>query len=402
MEVEMSKISNIPQHWKLLTLGEALIESQYGTNAPSDSKGNLWIVGMKDIDGGIIDVRNLNNTSLPLAEVKKYLLKKDDILINRTNSYELVGKVGIFNSNIKAVFASYLVRLVANRNLLLPRFLNIWLNSSTAQKTIKRIATRAISQANINPTELKKHCLIPVPPIAEQEKIVFIFDALEQIIEKTEALINAKQKRFEWINYKLIKNTQGAKRVKLGKLLTESRIPDIKNDPKKRLSVRLHLNGVENREFRGTESDGATQYYIRKAGQLIYGKQNIFRGSIGIVPQKFDGYSSSQDIPAFDIDDSVRTDWLFLYISRPSFYKKLELLSAGSGSKRLHPKELFKITIDLPPLQQQKSIAQTLNRAQNEIKLLKELLRQYQDQKRGLMQRLLTGKVRINNKRESK
>jgi type I restriction enzyme S subunit len=116
-----------------------------------------------------------------------------------------------------------------------------------------------------------------------------------------------------------------------------------------------------------------------------------------IVEDNLNGYSSSQDIPAFDIGESIDSEWLLYYISRPSFYKKLEHYSTGSGSKRLHPRELFKIRLYLPPLLKQKQIAKTLNTAKKEITILEKILAKYKSQKKGLMQKLLTGKIRVNN-----
>ena len=211
-------------------------------------------------------------------------------------------------------------------------------------------------------------------------------------------MIDAKERYFGWLRSDIIKSAKNTKPQKFGNFLAESRIPDTISDPKKRLTVRLHLKGVDVREYRGTEKEGSTQYFVRKAGQLIYGKQNIFRGSIGIIAHNLDGYSSSHDIPAFDIAKNVNADWLYWYISRPRFYERLEHFSAGSGSKRLHPKEFFKIYADVPPQEEQKRIAHTLNTAQQEINLLKKLADQYRKQKRGLMQKLLSGEWRIEHK----
>ena len=234
-----------------------------------------------------------------------------------------------------------------------------------------------------------------IPPLSEQKTIADILQTWDTAIEKTEALIAAKEKQFSWLRSGMIRNAKNTTSVLFRDLLTESRIVDKQNDVQKRLTVRLHLKGVDIRDFRGTESEEATQYYVRKSGQLIYGKQNVFRGSIGIVPKKLDGYSSSQDIPAFDIAESIYADWLFWYMSRPAFYKKLEHFAAGSGSKRFHPKELFKLAISTPPLSEQKRIAHNLNTAKREIDTLKTLADQYRTQKRGLMQKLLTGKWRV-------
>ena len=237
-----------------------------------------------------------------------------------------------------------------------------------------------------------------VPPLLEQKAIADLLSTWDTAIEKTETLITAKQQQFDWLHLNLILNAKNTTLKHFSDFLNESRIIDNSNDAQKRLTVRLHLKGVEVRECRGTEIEGATQYFVRKTGQLIYGKQNIFRGSIGIVSEKLNGYSSSQDIPAFDIAESIYPDWLFWYMSRLHFYKKLENFSAGSGSKRLHSKELFKIKIPIPAFPEQKRIAKILNTAKQEINSLKSLTKQYRTQKRGLMQKLLTGKSRINPK----
>ena len=240
-----------------------------------------------------------------------------------------------------------------------------------------------------------KRTKILIPPLPEQKAIADLLSTWDSAIEKTERLIAAKEKRFQWLLDELIGQAKNHKNVTFGSLLKESRIPDDENDPRKRLSVRLHLKGVEVRDQRGTESEGATAYFKRKAGQFIYGKQNVFKGSVGIVPSELDGYSSTQDIPAFDISERVCAEWLLFLFSYPNFYKKLELYASGSGSKRLHPKELFQMRIPLPPIGRQNEIAKVIGAAQKEIDILKSLAEKYKEQKRGLMQKLLTGEWRV-------
>ena len=252
-------------------------------------------------------------------------------------------------------------------------------------------------RANIGQKDLSKIPIV-IPPVNEQKAIASLLEKWDTAIEKTETLIEAKEKRFKWLLKTLISDQQDNpewQKVQLGEILEESQEMDTTNDPTKRLTVRLHLKGVAVREHRGTESENATYYFKRKAGQLIYGKQNIFRGAIGIIPTHLDGYSSSRDIPAFDVSLKVSVDWLYLFFSCSSFYKSLERLSAGSGSKRLHPKELYKLVINLPPILHQKQVACIFDTTQQEIDLLKKLGEQYRTQKRGLMQKLLTGKWRL-------
>jgi type I restriction enzyme S subunit len=102
---------NLPSTWRLLPVGKILLDSQYGTNEPAVECGNTKVVGMKDIQNGKVLTVDLTCSNLREGERNKYLLRRGDLLINRTNSYDLVGKVGSFDSAEEVAFASYLVRL---------------------------------------------------------------------------------------------------------------------------------------------------------------------------------------------------------------------------------------------------------------------------------------------------
>lgn len=321
-----------------------------------------------------------------------------DVLLNITGAS--IGRSCVVPHNVVESNVNQHVCIIRPKASIDARFLSLFLNSWFGQKQICSFQGGGSREA-LNFQQIGKFD-IPTPPIPEQKAISDLLSTWDEAIEKTERLVKAKEKRFKWLLRELIsepRNTQynrECKEVKIGSFLIESRIPDRENNPKKRLSVRLHLKGVEVREYKGTKSDGATLYFVRKAGQFIYGKQNVFRGSFGIVPIELDGYSSTQDIPAFDVADNVDKTWLLFQFSYSNFYKKLELYSSGSGSKRLHPKELFRMKISLPPLKIQKQISDILSSTQQEIAMLKQLLDKYKTQKRGLMQKMLTGEWRVN------
>ena len=164
---------------------------------------------MKDIQNGKVLTVDLTTSNLSDAERARYLLNRGDLLINRTNSYDLVGKVGIFESDEEVAFASYLVRLEIDKAQIRPEYLNYWLNGYLAQAVIKKIATRAISQANVNPTELKKHCHVPLPPFPEQTAIASLLSIWDLVIEKTERLIAAKEREFTALTQKLLHSGTG-------------------------------------------------------------------------------------------------------------------------------------------------------------------------------------------------
>jgi type I restriction enzyme, S subunit len=243
---------------------------------------------------------------------------------------------------------------------------------------------------------------VPLPTISEQKAITAILISCDLNIKLIEQLLVQKKLRKKWLMQQLL---TGKKRLKgfggewtemqLGDFIIESRIPSINNDVNKRITVKLNLKGIEKRDVRGSEAEGATYYFIRKKCQFIYGKQNLHKGAFGIIPDELDGFESSQDIPTFDFQDGVSPSYFMFFMSQESFYQSLEKISTGTGSKRIHPENLFKVNVKFPPIKEQTAIAQVLQAADKEISLLKAKAEKLRVQKKGLMQQLLTGKIRI-------
>ena len=234
-----------------------------------------------------------------------------------------------------------------------------------------------------------------LPALAEQQKMVEILSDCDTVLGNQFEMIKQHEQLLHALIDREMSNPSNSRGVKLGRILSESRRSLTIDDPSKRLSVRLNLKGVEKRVYRGTEAENSTLFFERKAGQLIYGKQNIFNGAIGLVPDELDGYASTQDIPAFDIHEDVDKNWLLSFMSRPNFFKQLERYASGSGSKRLHPEELFRIEVKLPHLDEQLKSSSRLKDARCALEDAKRLGDLLSKQKRGLMQQLLTGKLRV-------
>jgi type I restriction enzyme S subunit len=246
---------------------------------------------------------------------------------------------------------------------------------------------------------------IPLPPLPEQRAIADCLSTWDGAIQVSEQLIRQKELQKKWLMQQLL---TGKKRLKgfsgewrerkLGEFLVESRILSEDSSPDRRITVKLSLNGVEKREVRGTESKDSTLYFIRKAGQFIYGKQNLHKGAFGIIPDELNEFESSQDLPAFDFKDNVNDQYFLLFISQDWFYKSLENIASGTGSKRIHPKSLFKVKVLWPKFAEQQAIASILSESDRELDLLRNRLQKIREQKKGLMQVLLTGKRRLKTK----
>ena len=146
-------------------------------------------------------------------------------------------------------------------------------------------------------------------------------------------------------------------------------------DKSKLLTVKLHLKGVSKNHNTETLSIGGTSYYIRKKGQFIYGKQNLFNGAFAIIPDRLDGYLSSGDVPALDVDETkINSLYLMYYLGREHIYKQIEKLAIGSGSKRVHESTLLNLEIPLPTIEEQSFIVKPLFTFDRKIAIEEKML----------------------------
>lgn len=172
---------DIPDTWKWCRLGELCINIQYGTSSKSKKSGDVPVLRMGNIQGGKINYSNLVYTSNK-EEIEKYKLDYNDLLFNRTNSKEWVGKTAIYKAEMPAIYAGYLVRITP---LINSDYLNYVMQSQYYWIFCQKERTDAIGQSNINAEKLKKF-IVPLPPLDEQERIV---NKLNELLPYCEELL---------------------------------------------------------------------------------------------------------------------------------------------------------------------------------------------------------------------
>ncbi|MDR3056095.1 MAG: N-6 DNA methylase [Zoogloeaceae bacterium] len=166
---------------------------EYGTSAKSSPVGEVAVIRMGNIQEGAIVWNDVVYTSDPV-EIEKYALKKNDVLFNRTNSPVWVGKTGLYTGDRPAIFAGYLIRVNYQPTMLNPKFLTYILNSTPIREYGFSVMSKAINQANISAGLLKKY-QIPVPPLAEQNRIVAEVEKYETEIASARAILAAAPAR---------------------------------------------------------------------------------------------------------------------------------------------------------------------------------------------------------------
>jgi type I restriction enzyme, S subunit len=183
-------------------------------------------------------------------------------------------------------------------------------------------------------------------------------------------------------------NSGDWKPKRLGRFLAESRLLGSKGDVARKLTVKLWGGGVfaKNEAIQGSAN---TQYFQRKAGQLIYSKLDFLNQAFGIIPDDLDGYESTADLPCFDISSELNPAFILECVKRKDFYRKVGEAADGSRiAKRIHPETFLASEIPLPSLTEQKKIADCLASADELIEVQGRKVEALKAHKKGLMQRL--------------
>ena len=174
---DTEKPFEIPENWKWVSVGDVCINIQYGSSKKSSPSGKIPVIRMGNIQKGKIVFDKLVYTSDD-DEIARYPLETGDLLFNRTNSMELVGKTGIYKGEQPAIYAGYLVRVTPL--LLLPDYLNYCMQSKYYWDYCRTVRIDSNGQSNINAEKLKRF-VFPLPPLAEQRRIVSLLD---QVLER--------------------------------------------------------------------------------------------------------------------------------------------------------------------------------------------------------------------------
>jgi restriction endonuclease S subunit len=161
-------------------LGDLLTRCQYGLSVKASEEGEVPMLGMAHMHDGHMTESDASFITLDAAELSKYRLEPEDIIFNRTNSIEHVGRVARYTLDGPHVFASYLLRLTADAATVRPRFLAEYLMSAEGQRRARRYMTRGVSQANINATNLKQ-VAVPVIPLDAQDGLLEQLEAADSL-----------------------------------------------------------------------------------------------------------------------------------------------------------------------------------------------------------------------------
>ncbi len=213
-----------PRGWKIDSLGSVIEETQYGTSTRANEQdAGVAIIRMNNIDSsGRMDLTNLKYVILGEKELEKYKLEQGDLLFNRTNSAELVGKTGLWTSDLEAVPASYLIRFRVNTEQALSEYIWAYMNTPFIKQLLFNKARRAIGMANINAQELRALPLV-LPDIELQHSFALKIEALNLFYKRRSIVKNHIEALFQLLLYQAFSGDLTAKwrEVHMQELLAE-------------------------------------------------------------------------------------------------------------------------------------------------------------------------------------
>jgi len=398
----------MPAGWHKYRIDE-IGNVQSGRQRSPSAKGRMRkYLRVANVLDGFIDTSNILEMPFTDKEYERFLLKEGDILLNEGQSLELVGRSAIYKGKPEnCCFQNTLIRFSPGE-LVHGRYAQHLFRFCLITGRFAAIASRTTSIAHLG-VERFSSMVVPVPPLAEQEEISRVAEKWDRAIALTERLIAAKQERRTWLMQQLLTGRRRLpgfggdwKEVEIGNLFREVNRPVEWDDDELYLliSVRRRSGGLFHRESLFGRQILTKNLKIARAGDFLISKMQVLHGATGMVTPEFDGMKISGSYISLvpRKPEIISTEFFNYYSQLPSFYHLTFLASFGVHIEKMtfDVKWFMKSKACVPPtIEEQDAIVKFLKGTDRELDLLLTQLDALREQKKGLMQQLLTGKIRV-------
>ncbi len=408
----------VPSSWSIETLEDCVDKFiDYRGKSPNKTDDGILLITAKTVRNGYLDFSDPEYISVGEYDswMSRGMPMPGDILFTTEAP---LGNVAEFPSKGRYALAQRIITLRGKNGLLDNRFLKQYLLSSSGQRQVDLRSTgstaKGIKQSTLRTVPIKR------PPLPEQQKIADILGTWDEALEKLDALIAAKARRKQALMQQLltghrrlpgfdkskghtVKNRHGAypadwSRVKLGDVTTESSVRADTTAGGIVLSCTKHHGLVPSEEYFGKRVYAAdtSAYKVARRGEFAYATNHIEEGSIG--------YQNLCDIglvspiyTVFKTKDAVDDAYFYRLLKSSLMIHLYRVNTSASVDRRgsLRYGEFAEIKVNLPKIPEQRAIAAVLDTADAELRLLRQQRTAIDHQKRGLMQQLLTGAIRV-------
>lgn len=415
-----TKAGWLPNVWQVMRVKDVGAVQAGRQRSPHFTEGKLHpYLRVANIYDGYIDSSDVMKMMFTEEEFHRYRLRNGDILLNEGQSLDLVGRCAKYiGVPPDCCFQNTLIRFRPN-GLIQDDFCQILFTHLQRSGAFAKIASRTTSIAHLGVSRFANLC-IPVPTIEEQKKIAKIFFAWDAVIDKTCKLINSKKNRKKALMQKLLmgkvrlpsfRQKEGRIKYRFFDLPADWECPSIREIAEERsernrgngkvtvLSCSKHKGFIESSRYFGRQvfSEDTSNYKIIRRGWFGYPSNHIEEGSIGLLADHDVGIVSPI-YTVFECSNKVVPEYLYALFKTDTFRHIFAISTNASVDRRgsLRWKMFSLIRVPLPGKDEQQAIASILAEADDEIVDMEDKLKALEKQKRGLMQKLLTGEIRVN------
>jgi type I restriction enzyme S subunit len=389
----------LPNGWQWIRLGELCIGSgQYGTSEKANGNQSTGtpVLGMSNIFEGRLRWDNLRFINLSPAELDKYRLNKGDVLFNRTNSAELVGKTAVFDGSRDAVFASYLIRLRLREAMANPHFIAAYINSAGGRRFIEANMARAIGQVNISASTLMT-MPVPIAPLAEQHRIAVILKEQISAVERARAAAEAQLKAAKDLPAAYLREVfesseaQQWQEKRIGEVCAVTKlagfeytkyikyVPDGEYIALRAQNVRNE--GLDLRNVVRISREVASALYRSKLDKddvvMTFIGANI--GEATWVDKSDTFYCAPNIAKITPNPECIDHRFLTLAIQSRPFQKQIQAINASTAQQSLSMRDIRNFTVPLPSLDEQRQLAAKLLEYRLSAKMLRDKLQEQFD-----------------------
>lgn len=383
---KQTELGVIPEDWDVRPLGQLVHAVEYGSSAKSSSSGKIPVLRMGNLQEGKIDWSDLVFTDNE-SEIAKYLLNPGDVLFNRTNTIDLVGKAAIYKGTRPSIFAGYLIRIKEKKDQIDSRYLNYFLNSKSAKNYGLKVLSVAVGQANINGQKLKTYPVALPPTVDEQISIATAVSEMEEFISSLEQMIAKKRDIQQAAMQQLLTGQRRLpgfsgewKVMRLGEICTMKSGDGI-------TSANIDENSAYPC-YGGNGLRGQTGTYTHDGSYVLIGRQGALCGNIAFAQGKF---FASEHAIVVTPSDQADVSWLSIILRKMN----LNQYSESSAQPGLSVVKLLLLPCLVPPQPEQTAIAAILSDMDTELAALEARRDKARQLKLGMMQELLTGRTRL-------
>ncbi|MEA0157871.1 restriction endonuclease subunit S [Escherichia coli] len=407
----------VPKGWEKNSL-DSLFEFKNGLNTEKEQYGNGYkFVNVMDVfrNDILTESKIIGRVQVTDKQLEGYQLKYGDVLFNRTSeTFDEIAIAAIYLDNAIATFGGFVIRARPKGNQIDPAYSVFLFQSKSYRSQVVKLGQGAI-RANIGQKDLARVCIL-VPPLAEQKKIAQILSTWDKAISVTEKLLTNSQQQKKALMQQLLTGKKrlldenGTRFSETWKLYALSKLfqrVTTKNNGKSNNVVTISgQHGLIKQEdfFKKTvASDTLDGYFLLKKGQFAYNKSysnGYPMGAIKRLNRYPEGVVTTLYI-CFELTTPKKScgDYWEHYFESGLLNNSLSQIAHEGGRAHgllnVKPSDFFSLKVAVPGFEEQQKIASVLSAADTEISTLEKKLACLRDEKKALMQQLLTGKRRV-------